>query len=600
MSVNNLFEANLVCPICYEYFIYPTSVHPCCHTFCEDCIYRWRKSQDEDPEKIMLRNTCPVCRTTIVGQARSTAFENMIEACIEKWGDDCFTSKEKRLARDELKIVRKQGLLQRKNEELAQQSGQQQNQSRYSTRNIYDLIFDSSGEFFGVLRPHQTPASEENDRQVPSSTDERPSENNNILTEDLNISPLSQNNTPYEWGTSTTTIPDSTTQRQLSESGDIFYNVTRVSNIFNNNTNNGPLSSTQELNVQETDHEADFQDVDDEGIVVDRVVNDNESLRSNLVEASHDFERHSDFIQRMIRDFDEESIESLQEPESRYAEEWPFGHLNDSLWNRNEERIQPEPFNDGSFQISNPHVLSSSFSSLEEEEIELPVPEQIRLPNNLISEQDPDAFPENNQFLDDANWLDESTEESDYRSPARSDTNNSLGQEVLAWIARQRQENTTQSSFEDSNFDPDLIRNEIQNTRSTNDQHESTFELINNELINKTYDQDTVSVNTSHRSESIGSENTSPISDYYRADNHNDINDPGTSGYSNPVGRILDSNTSNSDDYNWPESNFLSGVAPSYRSWSTTRHPTNYLEDDWSDLEEASEDEWSVRIIDGR
>merc|ERR1712223_59625 len=88
--------------------------------------------------------------------------------------------------------------------------------------------------------------------------------------------------------------------------------------------------------------------------------------------------------------------------------------------------------------------------------------------------------------------------------------------------------------------------------------------------------------------------NTSPISDYYQADNHSNISDPGTSRLSNPVGRILDINTSNSDDYNWPESNFLSGVAPSYRSWSTTRHPTNYLEDDWSDLEEASEDEWSV------
>ena len=96
MIMNQIFEAHLVCSICYEYFIFPTSLNPCAHTFCEDCIFRWKKSQNEDPEHMTLINTCPVCRSPIKGQARSSSFHNMIEDCIDRWGKDCFVSDERR------------------------------------------------------------------------------------------------------------------------------------------------------------------------------------------------------------------------------------------------------------------------------------------------------------------------------------------------------------------------------------------------------------------------------------------------------------------------------------------------------------------------
>ena len=40
------------CPICYGKITYPTCLKPCNHMFCNKCIVKWFKKQ----------NNCPLCR----------------------------------------------------------------------------------------------------------------------------------------------------------------------------------------------------------------------------------------------------------------------------------------------------------------------------------------------------------------------------------------------------------------------------------------------------------------------------------------------------------------------------------------------------------
>jgi len=600
MGMNKLFEAHLVCPICYEYFIFPTSLHTCGHTFCDYCIYRWKQSQDEDPERIALRDTCPVCRTPIVAIARSTAFENMIETCIEKWGNDCFTSSERRVAREELKTFRKQFLLQRKNEERANEH--QSNPLRYPDRNIYDLIFDSSGDFFGIMRPRQVPATEGNDRENPVLNEIRPLDNTYAM-DDLNeINPPSELHTSNERRSSTLAVPDSTTHRQLSDSGDIFYNVTRVSNIFNDvNEGSAPLSSTLERNdFQATIEPLSSTTGHNEGpalvpgqpvpeaaavqtyadIQIDRENDENENSSSSSYGFFNELDQQSNFIQQMVRDFDSESDESWSVPESRNADEWPFGHLNNSIWNRYENRVRNESLSNESFQTSNQQ--NNSFLSVEEAEDESAIPQSAQI-GSYNSEQNSDTFSESNQFLDTSDWLNENAVEPDFRSFDRPVTDNSLGQEILAWIGRQRLENLTQSSFVDDTFGPDLIRVESRIDRSSNGNHEFVTEL------EKTFEHDATSMNSDDENDYNGPDTVSSASEDDIADNYDCENDLGTSDMINSQRRIVDIDESRSYNSNL-RNDYQSGVAP-LSQWSSLRRPQLHLSDDWSDLEEPSDDD---------
>jgi len=599
MRLNKLFEAHLVCPICYEYFIYPTSLHTCGHTFCDDCIYRWKQSQREDPERIALRDTCPVCRTPIVAIARSTAFENMIETCIETWGNDCFTSSERRVAREELKTFRRQFLLQRKNEERANEL--QSNQSRYSNRNIYDLIFESSGDFFGIMRPRQVPATEGSDQENPVLNEVRSLDNAYTLDDVIEINPPSELHTSNDRRFSTLAIPDSTTHRQLSESGEIFYNVTRVSNMFNDvNEVSTPLSSTLERNdFQATTEPLSSTTGHNEGLTlvpeaaaiqayadiqIDRENDGNENSSSYSSGFFNELDQQSNFIQQMVRDFDSESNENWSAPESRDAEEWPFGHLNNSIWNRYENRVQNESYSNESFQTSNQQ--DNSFLSLEEADDESPIPrsEQIGIYN---SEQNSDTFSESNQFLDTSDWLNENAGEPDVTSFDRPETDNTLSQEILAWIERQRLENVTQSSFADNSlvdnsFDPDLIRVESRIDRSSNGNCEFVTEL------DKTFEHET-SMNSDDENDCNGLGAMNSASDDAAADNYESENDLRTSDMINSQRRIIDIDESRSYNSNLRNDN-QSGFAP-LSQWSALRRPQLHLSDDWSDLEEPSDDD---------
>ena len=178
MNINSLFESHLVCPICYEYFIYPTSLHPCAHTFCDYCLWRWKKSQDEDVNRISSRNTCPVCRAAILGQSRSAAFENMIEGCIENWGTDCFTSEERRTARKELLSARKDALVQREEEEKRMRENESQSRDQTFSVEVIDAL--GINNFWQLWHQRERATSAEmrrvrqqstNDRAVPPSED---------------------------------------------------------------------------------------------------------------------------------------------------------------------------------------------------------------------------------------------------------------------------------------------------------------------------------------------------------------------------------------------------------------------------------------------
>ena len=67
LSLLELADTHLQCPICMEVFIMATSTN-CGHTFCQDCILNWKKKN----------KFCPVCRTKIKHMATSTALDQFI------------------------------------------------------------------------------------------------------------------------------------------------------------------------------------------------------------------------------------------------------------------------------------------------------------------------------------------------------------------------------------------------------------------------------------------------------------------------------------------------------------------------------------------
>merc|ERR1712126_395077 len=186
-----------------------------------------------------------------------------------------------------------------------------------------------------------------------------------------------------------------------------------------------------------------------------------------------------------------------------------------------------------------------------------------------------------NQFLDTSDLLNENDVERGFRSLDRPVTDNNLSQEILAWIARQRLENVTQTSFVDNSFGPDLIRAESTVDCSSNGYHEFVSEL------EKTFEHDATSMNSDDENDDTGLGAVNPASDDSTPDNYDFVNDFGTSDMINSQRRIVGINESRSYNSNL-RNDYQSRIAP-LSQWSALRRPQLHLSDDWSDLEEPSD-----------
>ena len=65
-------EDNLRCAICDELYIDAT-VLECRHTFCLDCVEKWRKE----------KKSCPICRKPVKKTTKPIAFQGIIDAMVE-------------------------------------------------------------------------------------------------------------------------------------------------------------------------------------------------------------------------------------------------------------------------------------------------------------------------------------------------------------------------------------------------------------------------------------------------------------------------------------------------------------------------------------
>ncbi|KAI5090710.1 E3 ubiquitin-protein ligase rnf8 isoform 2 [Silurus meridionalis] len=71
-QMTEVLENELQCIICSELFIEAVTLS-CAHSFCKHCIADWRRRRDE----------CPICRQSIVSQARSLVLDNCIDRMVE-------------------------------------------------------------------------------------------------------------------------------------------------------------------------------------------------------------------------------------------------------------------------------------------------------------------------------------------------------------------------------------------------------------------------------------------------------------------------------------------------------------------------------------
>ena len=72
--MEDLLESELTCSICSEYFIQAVNLN-CSHTFCEQCIEEWKRTNNEEA-------VCPICRHPIENQNRELVLDNLIDQFI--------------------------------------------------------------------------------------------------------------------------------------------------------------------------------------------------------------------------------------------------------------------------------------------------------------------------------------------------------------------------------------------------------------------------------------------------------------------------------------------------------------------------------------
>jgi pSer/pThr/pTyr-binding forkhead associated (FHA) protein len=74
--MEDIFESELTCSVCHEFFIHAVNLN-CSHTFCHACIEQWKSSNGGN-------NVCPICRNEIENQNRELVLDNVIERFIVK------------------------------------------------------------------------------------------------------------------------------------------------------------------------------------------------------------------------------------------------------------------------------------------------------------------------------------------------------------------------------------------------------------------------------------------------------------------------------------------------------------------------------------
>ncbi len=70
-EIKEIIDSELSCSICHELFVNAVILN-CSHTFCSQCIEKWKQSNGGNPE-------CPVCRQEITHQNRALVVDNLIE-----------------------------------------------------------------------------------------------------------------------------------------------------------------------------------------------------------------------------------------------------------------------------------------------------------------------------------------------------------------------------------------------------------------------------------------------------------------------------------------------------------------------------------------
>ncbi|CAG2164751.1 unnamed protein product [Oppiella nova] len=75
-SVEEIFESEMTCSVCHEYFIHAVNLN-CSHTFCYACIEEWKHSRAG-------AHVCPICRKKIENQNRELVLDNLIDRFVAK------------------------------------------------------------------------------------------------------------------------------------------------------------------------------------------------------------------------------------------------------------------------------------------------------------------------------------------------------------------------------------------------------------------------------------------------------------------------------------------------------------------------------------
>jgi uncharacterized protein YabN with tetrapyrrole methylase and pyrophosphatase domain len=70
-EIKEIIDSELSCSICHELFVSAVILN-CSHTFCSNCIEKWKQSNGGNRE-------CPVCRQEITHQNRALVVDNLIE-----------------------------------------------------------------------------------------------------------------------------------------------------------------------------------------------------------------------------------------------------------------------------------------------------------------------------------------------------------------------------------------------------------------------------------------------------------------------------------------------------------------------------------------
>merc|ERR1712150_105800 len=79
-------DSNLICSICQDVFILSTTLS-CGHTFCEDCVARWRQT----------RNVCPICRQHISTYVYNRDLDNFTSSFIDKFMPSSYKEERERI-----------------------------------------------------------------------------------------------------------------------------------------------------------------------------------------------------------------------------------------------------------------------------------------------------------------------------------------------------------------------------------------------------------------------------------------------------------------------------------------------------------------------